>query len=83
MTDTEQTPAPAAAPPRPFLAGTFALYRTPKGEVVVSVFTEMTGDRQMKVPRLMVRKAIAQNPLLAQLMEQGDDHQEETTDAVG
>lgn len=60
--------APAPAGPEPLVSGTFAVFVTKQGDVILSTFTERTGDQQMRVPRFIVAQAKRQNPTLAKLL---------------
>jgi len=60
---------PVPEGPEPFMSGTFALYATPKGDVVLATSTDLTGEKTVKVPRLVVAQAKRGNPMLAEILD--------------
>lgn len=65
--ESQEQPEPSG--PVPFLQGSFALYVTPGGDIVLSTHTEQTGDQRVKVPAFVVRQAKKQNPALAAILD--------------
>lgn len=61
--------APTPAGPVPLIQGTFALYATDSGDVVLSTWTDTMGAQQVKVPRFVVNQARRQNPAIAALLD--------------
>ena len=55
MSQTE-TPPTESGSPEPFMQGTFALYETPDGGMVLSYFSEMTGQQQQVIPPFLVKQ---------------------------
>lgn len=62
--------------PEPFLKGTFAMYATSKGDVVLATTTNLMGDKVTRVPRIVVKQAARGNPLLAEILEKAKKTEE-------
>lgn len=67
VTTTEETPA--AAPAEPFLTGSFAMYATESGDVILATNTNLMGDQVTRVPKFIVNQAKRSNPTLAQILD--------------
>jgi hypothetical protein len=77
MIDPEIPPRPETAPREPFLQGSFAMFTTDSGDVVLATNTNLMGDQITKVPRFVVNQAKRANPMLAALLKG------ETPDGMG
>lgn len=64
--DIETAPAPV---PEPFLTGSFAMYATEKGEIILATNTSLMGEQTTRVPKFIVSQAKRANPMLAQILE--------------
>lgn len=60
--------APAPAPPEPFLTGSFAMFATEKGDVILATNTSLMGEQTTRVPRFIVNQAKRSNPTLAAIL---------------
>lgn len=70
MTDVQAPEREEGAPePIPFLQGSFAMYATGGGEVVLATHTDLMGDQVVKVPKFVVNQARRSNPEIAKLLE--------------
>jgi hypothetical protein len=55
--------------PEPFLTGSFAMYATGSGEIILATHTNIMGEQKTRVPRFVVNQAKRSNPMLAQILE--------------
>lgn len=68
MTDPTIPPPPENPPREPFLQGSFAMFATDSGDVILATNTNLMGDQTTKVPRFVVNQAKRANPMLASLL---------------
>jgi hypothetical protein len=69
MTQPSEETEPQPEGHVPFLKGTFALYLTPKGDVILATNSDMAGDQTVRVPAFVVKQARKSNPMLAAAFE--------------
>lgn len=66
--------APTPAPPEPFLRGSFAMYATEKGDVILATNTNVMGEQVTRVPKFIVNQAKRGNPMLAAILNGETPH---------
>lgn len=68
--EVPETPPPPDSPPRkPFLQGSFAMFTTDSGDVILATNTNLMGDQITRVPRFVVNQAKRGNPMLRAILE--------------
>jgi hypothetical protein len=73
MSELEAEPIPEGLPSEPertaFLEGSFAMFATPTGDVILVTNTNLMGEQITRVPRFVVRQAARSNPAIREILE--------------
>lgn len=67
-TEISQAPTAENAPPVPFMAGTFALYHTPDGGIMLVTETPDQGVQKKLIPAAMVKMAMGGGGMAGSMM---------------